>query len=42
MLALAATLLGAFIISSLLTEDAGDDDDWGGGQMIPAGIPANN
>ena len=42
MLVLAATLLGAFIIGSLLTEDAGDDDDWGGGQMIPATVPTNN
>ena len=42
MLALAVTLLGAFIIGSLLTEDAGDDDDWGGGKMIPATSPTNN
>jgi len=42
MLALAATLLGAFIIGSLLTEDIGDDDDWGGGTMIPATAPTNN
>ena len=28
MLVLAATLLGAFIIGYLRTEDAGDDDDW--------------
>ena len=42
MLALAATLIGAFIISSLLTEDAGDDDDWSGGQMIPATVATNN
>jgi len=35
MLVLAATLLGAFIIGSLLTEDA-DDDDMDGGMMVPA------
>ena len=42
MLALAATLLGAFIIGSLFTEDVGDDDDWGGGTMIPVTAPINN
>ena len=41
MLALSVTLLGAFIIAALLTEDP-DDDDWGGGHMIPAHLPADN
>ena len=41
MLVLAATLIGAFVIGALLTEDASDDDDWGGGTMIPASVPNN-
>ena len=41
MLALSMTLLGAFIIAALFTEDP-DDDDWGGGKMIPATLPTDN
>jgi len=41
MLALSITLLGAFIIASLLTEDP-DDDDWGSGKMIPVTLPTDN
>ena len=39
MLVLSALLLGAFIIGSLSREDV-DDDDFGGGMMIPATAPA--
>ena len=41
MLALSITLLGAFIIAALLSEDP-DDDDMGPGMMIPATIPTDN
>lgn len=40
MLVLSALLLGAFIIGSLSREDVDDDDDFGGGMMIPATAPA--
>ena len=40
MLVLSALLLGAFIIGSLSQEDVDDDDDFGGGTMIPATAPA--
>jgi len=35
LLVVSATLVGAFIIAALLTEDT-DDDDGDGGMMIPA------
>ena len=41
MLALSMVLLGAFVIAAILTEDP-DDDDWGGGKMIPATLPGDN
>jgi hypothetical protein len=39
MMILATFMLGAFIIHSVLTEDIDDDDDMGGGMLIPAQIP---
>jgi hypothetical protein len=39
MMLLATFMLGAFIIHSVLTEDADDDDGPGGGIMQPVYIP---
>jgi len=42
MLVIAAFLLGAFILMSVLTDtDVDDDDGPGGGMMIPASIPSS-
>ena len=41
MLILAMVLLGSFILASVFTERSDeDDDDFGGGMMIPASIPS--
>lgn len=40
MLVLALSLLGGFILMSVLSDvDVDDDDDFGGGMMIPATVP---
>ena len=40
MLLLATCMLGAFIIHSAFSDtDVDDDDDMGGGMMIPATVP---
>jgi hypothetical protein len=40
MLLLAACMLGGFIFASILRDiDVDDDDDFGGGMMIPATVP---
>lgn len=40
MLVLSMTLMGAFVLMAVLTEtDVDDDDDFGGGMMIPAHNP---
>jgi hypothetical protein len=40
MLVLAASLIGSFILwSVLLADEVDDDDDYGGGMMIPAHNP---
>jgi len=40
MLVLALSLLGGFILMSVLSDvDVDDDDDLGGGMMIPATVP---
>ena len=39
MMILATFMLGAFIIHSVFTEDIDDDDDMGGGMLIPAQNP---
>jgi hypothetical protein len=41
MMLLATFLLGAFIIHSVLKEDADDDDGPGGGIMQPVYIPTS-
>ena len=38
MLLLATCMLGGFIFASIL-RDVDDDDDLGGGMMIPASVP---
>ena len=41
MLVLALSLLGGFILMSVLSDvDVDDDDDFGGGMMIPATVPS--
>jgi hypothetical protein len=40
MLIIAFSLIGGFIVASLLSEsDIDDDDDFGGGMMIPVRVP---
>lgn len=40
MLILAASMIGGFILWSVLFADTiDDDDDYGGGMMIPATVP---
>jgi hypothetical protein len=40
MLIIAFSLIGGFIVASLLSDiDVDDDDDMGGGMMIPVRIP---
>jgi len=40
MLVLSMTLLGAFLLMAVLTDrNVDDDDDFGGGMMIPAHNP---
>ena len=40
MLVLAASLIGAFIFWSVIfADEVDDDDDYGGGMMIPATVP---
>ena len=40
MLVLALSLLGGFILMSVLSDvDVDDDDDFGGGMMIPVTVP---
>ena len=39
MLLLAACMLGGFIFASILRDIDVDDDDFGGGMMIPATVP---
>jgi hypothetical protein len=40
MLVLAATMMGAFLLMAVLTDqNVDDDDDFGGGMMIPARNP---
>ena len=40
MLVFSMTLMGAFVLMAVLTDrDVGDDDDFGGGMMIPAHNP---
>jgi len=39
LLAMSLILIGAFVISSVLTEDIDDDDDHQGGMMIPVSVP---
>jgi|TARA_B100001939_G_scaffold276682_1_gene244950 hypothetical protein len=42
MLVLAASMIGAFLLWSVLfAEEIDDDDDHGGGMMIPATVPTN-
>ena len=42
MLVLALTLFGAFILGAVLTQtDIDDDDDMGGGTMIPITVPSS-
>ena len=41
MLVLASVLIGAFIFGAVLTDrDVDDDDDQGGGTMIPVTVPS--
>ena len=40
MLVLALSLLGGFILMSVLSDVDVDDDDFGGGMMIPATVPS--
>ena len=39
MLVIAASLLGAFILAAVFTDDVDDDDDFDGGMLIPAHNP---
>jgi len=42
MLIIAFSLIGGFIVASLLSEgDIDDDDDMGGGMMIPINVPTS-
>ena len=42
MLVLALTMFGAFILGAVLTQtDIDDDDDMGGGTMIPITVPSS-
>ena len=41
MLVLAASMIGSFILWSVLFADETDDDDKGGGMMIPVALPSS-